>query len=267
MLHTMAFFNEKGGSAKTTFTTLMASFLSYQCHEQVEVIDFDFPNYHLFAKRNTDNRLCTEENKIFKRMCEEAGAPYRITKGPFPRENTEYSREELTQMVSSLRRRKLLDDGYLLFDFPGRYKQMDPIVWFAAEGLIDLVVFPITSDNQSRVAALMVNQLMHQPRFRARSGKPQGQETFFFWNNVNPPELKSKDVRYDKYDAALRAIGVHTSTTRIRHIPVISRDAENPLNFICSTRCYPEINIRRYCPYLDTLFVEIKGLLDNVAAK
>lgn len=259
-MKTLTFFNEKGGTGKTTFTVLFGSWLRYQQKESVSIMDFDFPTYHISNMRKTDDRLCTPDNKIFYRLCMESGEPYPVIQVPG---KGEYTRQELLSMTDEMRRRKESGSGYLLLDFPGRYRPNDPVFSFAVAGLIDLVVFPITSDSQSRISALNVNATMHMPQFKKMSGKPEGQECLFVWNSVSPSELKAKEIRYDVYNAALEGIGAHIAKTKMKDILVARRDPDNPLGFIRSTRCYPEMNIRRYCPYLEDLFIEIKTLLDS----
>lgn len=256
----ITFFNEKGGTGKTTFSVLFASWLRYSQHEDVTVMDFDFPSYHICDMRRIDELLCVPENKIFYRMCRESLPPYPVVKVPG---QGEYTDQELASMVDEMRRRKETGSGYIILDFPGRYRPNDPVFVLAVAGLIDLVVFPITSDLQSRVSALNVNATMHRPQFKSMSGKPDGQQCLFFWNNVSQSELRAKDIRYNSYNKALESIGARIAKTQMKDIIVSRRDPNNPLGFIRSTMCFPEMNIRRYCPYIEDLFREIRELLDS----
>lgn len=256
----ITFFNEKGGTGKTTFTVLFASWLRYDQHKEATVMDYDFPSYHICHMRQIDERLCVPENKIFYRLCQESLSPYPIIQVPG---RGEYTQQELIAMADEMRQRKESGSGYLVLDFPGRYRPNDPVFAFASMGLIDLVVFPITSDTQSRVSALNVFATMHRPQFKKMSGKPDGQDCLFVWNNVTQSELRAKDIRYNAYNKALESIGAAIAKTQMKDIIVARRDPDNPLGFIRSTMCYPKMNVKRYCPYIEDLFKEIKDKLDQ----
>ena len=259
-LKTITFFNEKGGTGKTTFAALFSSWLGYSKGEKVEAIDYDYPSFHLKKFREIDDYYYQDGDRLFRRMCDEAGTPYRITSVGG---SGAYSNEELHAMVSALRKKKEADSGYLVLDFPGSYKSKDPIFHYLANGLIDLIVFPINSDSQSRLSALRVFSSLKHPDIVKLSGKESGQDCLFLWNGVTQGELKAKDNRYDSYDASLKEIGAKVCSTRIKDIPILRRDPENPLVFVRSTRCYPMMNIKRFCPYLDDLFMELKAELDK----
>ena len=262
MLRTITIFNEKGGSGKTTFSAILASWLAYKLSEKVRVLDFDSPSYHFEGFRKIDNAYNTEQNKIFHRMCMESGQPYEVEA---IRNESGFTIEQLDQMCAALMRRKNTDDGYLIMDFPGSLRVNDPVFAFAKAGLIDLMVLPITADSQTRISALRVYTLMHNRMFKTASGKPEGQESMFFWNEVTATELQAKEVKYTKYERSLKEkLDVNICATKIRQIPILRRDPDNPLVFIRSTLCYPEMNIKRYCPYIEDLFVEIKNKLDSI---
>ena len=257
---TITFFNEKGGTGKTTFAALFASWLRYNQGEEVVVYDYDFPSFHLGKFREVDNYYYKENGGLFQKMCDEAGEPYPIvTVGS----SGVFEREQLREMVSGLKAEKGSGSGYIVLDFPGSFKSKDPIFHYLANGLIDLIVLPINSDSQSRLSALNVFRMMRHPDIMKLSGKDAGQECLFLWNGVTQTEAKAKDDRYDNYGRSLQQIGGKICRTRVKDIPILRRDPENPLVFIRSTRCYPIMNIRRYCPYLNDLFEEIKNELDS----
>ena len=53
-MRTISFFNEKGGSGKSTFCLMMASWLRYRCGRSVAVIDLDDPMHSINEIRQLD---------------------------------------------------------------------------------------------------------------------------------------------------------------------------------------------------------------------
>lgn len=265
MLRTVTFFNEKGGSGKTTFAAIFSSFLAYKLREKVfGVLDFDSPSYHLDGFRGIDRFYNIESNRVFHKMCLDAGAPYPVEA---IKSDGTFTEEQLSMMARQIRKRKESEDGYLILDFPGSLRPGDPVFRFAKEGLLDLMVIPITADSQTRVSALRVYSMMHSSLFKSISGKDEGQATLFFWNEVTLTEERARQSKYDNYERKLtKELNIKVCNTRVRQIPVLRRDPDNPLVFVRSTMCYPEANIRRYCPYIEDLFMEIKNELDAQSA-
>lgn len=262
MLKTITFFNEKGGSGKTTFSAIFASWLCYDQGEKVMVLDFDSPSYHFEGFRKLDKFYNTPENKGFNKMCMDAGTPYPVEA---IKNDEGFSQEALNQMCRMLSMRKEAEDGYLIMDFPGSLRINDAITAFSKEGLIDLMVLPMTADSQTRISAIRVFNRMHSEVFKQMSGKPHGQESIFFWNEVTQTELQAKNIKYNNYEQKLKdKIGAEFCKTMVKQIPILRRDPENPFVFVRSTMCYPKMNIKRYCPYIEDLFKEIKDKLDSI---
>lgn len=47
----ISFFSAKGGTGKTTFNVLLASYIKYRLDKRVMVLDFDYPEYNLSYMR------------------------------------------------------------------------------------------------------------------------------------------------------------------------------------------------------------------------
>ena len=62
-MKTLTFFNEKGGSGKTTFCLMMASWLRYRCGYRVAVIDLDGPMHGLNEMRAIDLDVMRNEGR------------------------------------------------------------------------------------------------------------------------------------------------------------------------------------------------------------
>ena len=50
----ISFFSAKGGTGKTTFNVLLASYIKYRLCKRVMVLDFDFPEFNLAHMRERD---------------------------------------------------------------------------------------------------------------------------------------------------------------------------------------------------------------------
>ena len=51
----ISFFSAKGGTGKTTFNVLLASYIKYRLDKRVMVLDFDYPEYNLSYMRRRDS--------------------------------------------------------------------------------------------------------------------------------------------------------------------------------------------------------------------
>ena len=251
-------FNEKGGTGKTTITALFASWLAYHKNENVFALDFDYPSYHLTNMRERDNQLLVPENLNFIRAV--AGRPpFGMGKAPG---KGHYSEADLEKIAKYVRKMRDGSDGYLLLDFPGHFLPGDPVYHLAYAGLLDMMVFPIDSDRQSRASASLLVQMLRTPEFCRSAGKPGGQRMVVLWNRETGAERKGKRDWYGDGDALFRSLGVPVAGVRVRELLIARRDP-NTYGFIRSTRCWPEVNIRRQAPWLNPLFEELKARADG----
>lgn len=250
----ITFFNEKGGTGKTTFNALFASWLAYEKGKRVFVQDFDYPNYQLLNIRKNEVDLMARDPRFASLV---TATPYPIGKVSG---NGVYSREQLAEIVAQVREYSA-GEGYCVLDFPGRFLAEDPARAIAASGLLDLVVFPVDSDRQSISSALFVSSLMRNPRFLARAGKER-QELLVMWNRETRSERRGKRDPFADGDETFRLLGIPVCATRAREILSLRRDGE-VFGFMRSTVCYPRTNIRMYAPWMEDLFEEILARLDG----
>lgn len=254
----VTFFNEKGGTGKTTATALFASWLAYHKDESVTALDFDYPSYHLSKIRDTDQRMLLPENLAFVRAV--AGRkPFPMYK--MPGKGT-YTQKDLESLAAYVRRLRDEGEGYLLLDFPGHFLPGDPVHYLAYEGLIDMFVFPIDSDRQSRTSALLIASTLRAEAFGRDAGKPDGQKMLFLWNRETGAERKGKRDWYEESDRLFARLGIPVAGVRMREVLIARRDP-NTYGFIRSTACWPEVNIKRQAPWLYPLFEEIKARIDG----
>ena len=78
----ITFFNEKGGTGKTTFNALFASWLAYEKGKRVFVQDFDYPNYQLLNIRKNEVDLMARDPRFASLV---TATPYPIGKVSGPR--------------------------------------------------------------------------------------------------------------------------------------------------------------------------------------
>ena len=104
------FFNEKGGTGKTTLSVMFASWLAYCQKETVRVVDCDYPSYQL-------SRMRTEELAYIREDPMSALARMSVENVPYPI-NRAMSKEaftpsELAKIASEIQR-QCSSQGYML---------------------------------------------------------------------------------------------------------------------------------------------------------
>lgn len=255
-MRTLTFFNAKGGTGKTTFTVLMASWLAYKEGVPVVVYDCDYPSYQLWNMREADKEILKKDPvSMFARLS--AGHPYYgIAKAmghdTFLPAQLKFIGEQIAKMRSE-------KEGYLLLDFPGRFLPNDPVWFLVKESLLDLVVFPVDTDFQSRADALNTYFAMQKLR---RGGQPAA----FLWNRETQAERRGRRDWYGDSTQTFAKLGIPVIGQRMRDILIARRDAST-FGFIRNTMCWPQANIDKACPYIEDIFGEIKSRLDGTYAK
>lgn len=259
----VTFFNEKGGTGKSTFTALFACYLRYKKGCPVTVIDFDHPNYQLYSLRETDNRILQKEpnSALSRYVAANTVSPFKMIRAEAPGGKS-YSQLHLEKMADTIL--SLKDKpGYLLLDFPGRFLISDPAYFFALKGIIDLFVMPVDSDRQSIVSALqIINNVFRDSDFIAATGRDHPQDVLILPNRENQKERVGKGDRYAIIEEGFRKKNIPVTGARMREILIARRDA-NTFGFIRNTLCWPQQNIDRACPYIELIFEEIKSRLDG----
>ena len=130
----VSFFMTKGGTGKTSFNIMFASYLTYVLGRRVLVLDVDFPEYNLYFYREREIDECRMSGK-------------ELPENMYPIEQVENSSEEhIRNVVNNL---KLLEGtvDYVIVDFPGSFTSSDAICRFVEEEALDFVVLPTEADN------------------------------------------------------------------------------------------------------------------------
>lgn len=249
MKKVITFFNEKGGTGKTTLTALFSSYLAYKLKQPVFVMDMDYPSYQMYNIRQTDIEILQNEPAAPLNRFYDGSAPYPVGKTAG---QDSFTPAQLDAIERALRK-QLDGEGYFLIDFPGRFLPNDPVYHLVSKGLIDLVVFPIDTDRQSCVSALTTDATMR----RISKGR---QRTAFLWNKEATSERRRGTM--DAMTRQLRDRGLTVIDGHLRDIIIARRDART-FGFIRNSVCWPQANINKACGYIEEIFDRIKALVDN----
>ena len=165
----ISFFSAKGGTGKTTFNVLLASYIKYRLGKRVMILDFDYPEHNLTFMRQRDLKYLESEGILFR---EEDFYPIEPI--------NKYAAEDLDWLTGTLNSLSGSLD-YLILDFPGSFASGDTICELVPEGYIDLMVLPVELD--AMIIASM-KSLAHILR-------ENGQRTLLFFNRVCGRETKA----------------------------------------------------------------------------
>ncbi len=130
----ISFFSAKGGTGKTTFNVLLASYIKYRLCKRVMVLDFDFPEFNLAHMRERDLLYLEREGIPFK---EEDFYPIERVR-----------KKKATDIRALADQFKLFSSelDYLILDFPGSFSEEDPVCQLLLDGHIDLMLIPVELD-------------------------------------------------------------------------------------------------------------------------
>ena len=254
----ITFFNEKGGTGKTTFNVSFASWLAYEKGERVFVRDFDCPSNQIHGLRVEEIGLIQRDPEFVKLITQK---PYPIAK---EKEDVVIKTHQDRLMLLDKIRKESQGDGYYIMDFPGRLKTSDAMYNLAYAGLIDTIIFPIDSDEASQARAMYTYHILNHPQFLKYSGK-EHQDAMFLWNRETRTERRGKRDYYSVAEEKFKDIGIPVCDNRIRELLSFRRDA-SVFGFIKSTVCFPIINIKRSAPWLIDVFEEVKERIDGTYA-
>lgn len=229
----VSFFSAKGGTGKTTFNMSMASFLKYHLGKAVIMLDADTPEYNLYNSRVRELDYKRKNGGI------DESALYPVWK---VLDVTPEGIESLAGKLDALRG----SVDYVLIDFPGSCVKDDAIWTFARRGVLDLVVIPVDMDPMVLASALQLAEIFTHT----------GQKVLLFFNKVHG---KIPSEKYDAVAELFRSRGFRMSECRIKNALAMSRDAESGSNYLRSTICFPEKNVRDLNPQLIDLFKEVIG--------
>lgn len=231
MMKVISFFTAKGGTGKTTFNMLFASYLKYVLGKQVMVLDLDAPEYSLTCCRDRDidylnsNGLPCELDSFY---------PVEAV-----RDLSEQSIFDLADTIKRLRDR--LD--WLVLDFKGSFKQGDPVCTLAEEGVLDMIVMPVEIDPMIIASMKSLSTIFQDA----------GMDALLFFNRVHG---KEKPGIYDAVEEWFTDHGCKVSPHRVKGNIAMKREQSGG-TFFRSTVCFPQAAIQKNNPAIIDLFEQI----------
>lgn len=231
MMKVLSFFTAKGGTGKTTFNMLFASYLKYVLGKQVMVLDLDAPEYSLTCCRDRDidylnsNGLPCELDSFY---------PVEAV-----RDLSEQSIYDLADTIKRLRDQ--LD--WLVLDFKGSFKQGDPVCTLAEEGVLDMIVMPVEIDPMIIASMKSLSTIFQDA----------GMDALLFFNRVHG---KEKPEIYDAVEEWFIGHGCKVSPHRVKGNIAMKREQSGG-TFFRSTVCFPLAAIQKNNPAIIDLFEQI----------
>ena len=253
----VSFFSAKGGTGKTTFNLLFASYLRYRLGLRVLFLDFDGPEFNAYFVRQRElERFDGDREGLYPieyvegcrvepgmtgdpgsgpGMTEEGrlrGKPA-MTKGP-----------GMTGFAEKLRGLEGQLD-YIVMDFAGSFSAEDAVCQLSLAGAIDLIVIPTELDSITIASCKALS----------RTFAESGQKSMLFFNRVHG---KESDELYAKLFAWFEENHLYMSHNRVRNSLAMRRDAESGgVNYMRSSVCFPAGRIVRGNPDIIKLFDEV----------
>ena len=227
----VSFFSAKGGTGKTTFNLLFASYLRYRLGLRVLFLDFDGPEFNAYFVRQ-------REMEHFK------GDP----QGLYPIESVEGERcrvePGMTEFAKKLRGLEGQLD-YIVLDFAGSFSVEDAVCQLSLAGAIDLIVIPTELDSITIASCKALS----------RTFAESGQKSMLFFNRVHG---KESEELYAKLFAWFEENHLYISHNRVRNSLAMRRDADSGgVNYMRSSVCFPAGRIIRGNPDIIKLFDEV----------
>lgn len=234
-MRTISFFSAKGGTGKTTFNMLLASWLKYEKGLRTAVLDFDSPEFNLSYTRKRelkylqDKGLTPDEKQLYPIL-----------------EIEDYESKKSLPIVRNLMIDAAGSLDVLILDFGGSFNDGDPVLDLVQAGLVDLIVIPLEMDGMILSSGKSLASVLEQ----------LGQKTLLFFNKVHG---KEKPQLYVELERWLAEAGLTVSTHRIKNTVKLRRDADNGSNFLRSTVSFPCKEMQEINPELIRLFEEVSG--------
>lgn len=226
----VSFFTEKGGTGKTTFNIMLASYL-HSKGKKVIVLDFDYPEFHLSEFRDRELLIYEKKERTISRT------PFLIQKI----NEISFSGESGSRLIRAIESVRNSYD-YLILDFPGHLLPDDAICILSLKGMIDEIIVPVTRD------PIEVNSA----RKLVKSLVKNGQKCSIFFNRV---KFTSSQRVYEELAVFFGGLGAIVHDFRIKDSVNFQKESE--LGYIRSTLDFPSEDIVNTVPAVIELFDDI----------
>ncbi|MBQ0086448.1 MAG: ParA family protein [Bacteroidales bacterium] len=229
-MEVVSFFSAKGGTGKTTFNLLFASYLSYICKKRVLMLDFDGPEYNALLTRK-------RELAVNKDVDEKELYPLEMVN-----DRSINSVNSLAKRLDALKEH--ID--YVIMDFGGSFEPTDAVCQMAKAKVLDTVVIPVEMDGMAISSAKSL----------AKVFQSFGQRTILFFNKVHG---KEKPELYEALDEWFAKNDLNISKNRVKMAISLKRDSDSDGMFLRSSICFPKKDIKAINPAIINLFDEVVG--------
>lgn len=229
----LSFFSAKGGTGKTTFNMLFASFLQYKLGKQILVLDFDRPEYNFSYTRKREMAILDKECKDYN------------ANSFYPVEEVEALNETEIIIIADMMKDVSGEVDYIIMDFPGSFSDSDAVCILAMKQAIDIIVIPVELDGMNIASSKALAQIFQEC----------GQKTLLFFNRVHG---KEKTELYDELRAWFNENDIAISSNMIKNSLSMKKEM-GTTGYLRSTTCFPEKLIKEKNPGILNLFNEIVG--------
>ena len=230
-MQVMTFFTAKGGTGKTTFNMLLASYLKYQLGKRVALLDFDNPEYNLtFCRRRELEFLRSRDGEVDERQFYPILTVQDITPA-----NLEKTARQVLGLAA--------DFDYLVMDFKGSLQAGDPVSVMAEYGILNKVAIPVELDPM----------IIASMKSLALTFRDNGQQALLFFNRVHGKE------RPEQYEAVRKWFtekGCTVARSQVKSFIGMKREQGEGC-FVRSTLSFEEKTIRKVNPGIVELFNEL----------
>ncbi|MBP5567009.1 MAG: ParA family protein [Bacteroidales bacterium] len=231
-MQVISFFSAKGGTGKSTFNMLLASYLKYVLGKRVMVLDLDAPGYNLTSTREREADGMLQADAAF-----DMDSLYPI------RKVEDLTRSHIRAEIADLKNLEP-DYDYVIIDSPGSLVQTDASFQMLAAGVFTMLAIPMDVDGMSIASSYSLGEVC----------KSLGQPFLLFFNKVYWQE--KKDL-YAQYEAFFAEGGMKVSGHRIKNSVKLRRDADGAAAYMRSSVCFPIKEIKATVPEIIELFEEV----------
>ncbi len=256
-------FNRKGGCGKSFLTILFASYLAYVLHKKIVVYDFEDNADHLIGCRKDELQSLKDSGSVLSRYMSKHGTqgkPYEVRQlsRDALSKGLEYVSEVIRFDLDELRKAGV---DYVFMDFEAGFRPDSVMSALGLKGYIDQVFVPLYFVDSVLRDGMNTGNLF--------KGYFHADVAMFFTHMT--------DVRYRRFleyhagasSPALSGLyhefesrGFRMMKSGLKLYASVTGD-QSLLNFVVSTVCFPEDNIRRNCTGMMDWLEEATGILEG----
>ena len=199
--------NQKGGVGKSTFTTLLASYLHYTLGRDVLVVDCDYPQWSIHALRERELQT-VEQSDYYKLMMVRQFRQTGRKVWPIVR----CLPAEALEAVARFLRPGDYRPSIILYDLPGTVNT-DGILSLLST--MDRLLVPMKADKVVMESTLSFARTLQRTLVQNPAVRLCG--VHLFWTMI---DRRERTPLYELYEAAIRQLGLPIMTT---HVPYRSK--------------------------------------------